>query len=108
MRTDQSRATIILADGRAIRSPWQTRRGLPWRLRFEFAGITRPRKYACWRSGLRMPLRPGACWRWRRSMAAGLAPGPPGSAAVGCERGGDGVWVFKPRGDPALGMDKDR
>src|SRR5438552_7472680 len=83
-------------------SPWQTRRrGLPWRLRFEFAGITRPRKYACWRSGLRMPLRRGACWRWRRSMTAGLAPKPPRSAVLGCKRCGTGYYLSTPRDHPA-------
>src|SRR5438552_14271610 len=44
-----------------------------------------------------MPLRPGACWRWRRSMTAGLAPRPPGSAVSGCKRCGTGYWLSTPR-----------
>src|SRR5438045_4768872 len=55
-------------------SPWQTGGGLPWLLRLGFEGITTPRDCASWRSGLRMPIRRGACWRWRRSTMAGLEP----------------------------------
>src|SRR5438477_11530793 len=42
-------------------SPWQTGGSLPWLLRLGFEGITTPRDCASWRSGLRMPIRRGAC-----------------------------------------------
>src|SRR5213082_700993 len=71
-------------------SPWQARGGLPWRQRFGFGGITRPRNCAGWRSSLRMPLRRGACWHWRLSMTADLEPRPPGSAVSDCKRCGIG------------------
>src|SRR6266513_61186 len=79
-------------------SPWQTGGGLPWLLRLGFEGITTPRDCASWRSGLRMPIRRGACWRWRRSTMAGLEPRRRRSAALGCKRCVTGCWHSTLRG----------
>src|SRR5206468_12070761 len=79
-------------------SPWQTGGGLPWLLRLGFEGITTPRDCASWRSGLRMPIRRGACWRWRRSTMAGLEPRRRRSAALGCKRCATGCWHSTLRG----------
>src|SRR5216683_830210 len=78
-------------------SPWQTRGGLPWLRRLGFEGITRPRDCASWRSGRTMPIRRGACWRWRRSMTAGLGPRRRRSAGLGCKQCGTGFWRSTPR-----------
>jgi len=82
---------------RGYDSPWQTRGGLSWRLRLAFGRITTRRDCASWPSGRLMPLRPGACWRWRRSMPAALAARPPRSAVSDCKRCGTGCWRSMPR-----------
>src|SRR5216684_7026108 len=78
-------------------SPWRTDGGLPWRRRLGFAGIMTPRDCARRRSGRRMPIRRGACWRWRRSMTEGPAAMPLGSVGSGCRRCGTGCWPSTPR-----------
>ena len=43
---------------------------VPCRRRCGFGRITRRGTCGCWPGGRGMPIRPGACWRWRRSMMA--------------------------------------
>src|SRR5437899_12930657 len=49
-----------------------------------------------------MPIRRGACWRWRRSTTADLEPRRRRWGASGCKRCGTGCWRSTPRGRPGL------
>src|SRR3982074_1957969 len=54
------------------------------------------------RSGRRMPIRRGACWRWRRSMTEGPAAMPLGIGGVGLQTVRDWVLAFNAEGPPGL------
>jgi transposase len=69
--------------------------------RFGFGGITTPGDCASWRSGLRMPLRRGACWRaaiydgGSRTEAAKIG-------GIGLQTVRDWVLAFNAEGPPGL------
>jgi transposase len=66
----------------------------------------RRRSCAGWRDSRTMPVRPGDCWRWRRSTTAARAERRPRSAAqiggVGLQTIRDWVLAFNARGPEGL------
>jgi hypothetical protein len=74
---------------------------------YSFAKITMRRTCARWRKRHGMPTRPGACWRWRRSMTGPPVARRPRSAVSECSPSTssgvrDWVLAFNVEGPPGL------